>query len=112
MIYKCTKTFPPDPAIIINDVQVPRVHEVIHLGHKLSEDIYKFSSTKCVEDFDRQSNIFLANFRHANTNIRNTLFQNYCTSFYGSQILPLFGNCMEDIYTAWIIAMRSVWRVP
>ncbi len=59
MIYKCTKNCPLDPAIIINDVQVPRVHEGIHLGHKLSDDIYKFSSTKCVEDFNRQSNIFL-----------------------------------------------------
>ncbi len=112
MIYKCTKNCPPDPALIINDVQVPRVYEVIHLGHKLSDGIYKFSYTKCVEDFNRQSNIFLANFKHANSNIRNVVFQNYCTSFYDSQILPLFGNCMEDIYTAWRIAMRRVWRVP
>ncbi len=87
MIYKCTKHCPPDPAIIINDVTVIMVHEVIHLGHKLSDDIYKFSFTKCVEDFNGQSNIFLANFKHANSNIRNALFQNYCTSFYGSQIL-------------------------
>ncbi len=49
---------PTDPAIIINDVQVPRVHEVIHLGHKFSDDIYKFRSIKCVEDFNRQSNNF------------------------------------------------------
>ncbi len=69
MIFKCTKNCPPDPAIIINDVQVPWVHKVIHLWHKLSEDIYKFTSTKL--------NIFLANFKHANSNIRNALFQNY-----------------------------------
>ncbi len=112
MIYKCTKNCPPDPAIIINEVQVPRIHEVIHLGHKLSEDIYKFSSTKCVEDFNRQSNIFLANFKHANSNIKNALFQNYCTSFYGSHILPLFGNCMKNIYTAWRIATCIVSWVP
>ncbi len=93
-------------------MQVSQVHEVIHLGHKLNDDIYKFSSTKCVEDFNRQSNIFLSNVQHANSNIRNSLFQNYCTSFYGSQILPLFGNCMKDIYTAWRIVMLRVWRVP
>ncbi len=58
-----------------------------------------------VEDFNRQSNILFANFKHANSNIGNALFQNYCTSFYGSQILPLFGNCMEDIYTAWRIGV-------
>ncbi len=112
IVYKCTNNCPPDPAIIINDVQVPWVHGVIHLRHKLSDDIYKFGSTKCVEDFNRQSNNFLANFKHANSNIRNALFQNHCTSFYGSQILPLSGNCMEDIYTAWRITMHTVWRVP
>ncbi len=69
-------------------MQVPQVHEVIHLGHKLSEDIYKFSSAKCGEDFNRQSNIFHANVKHANSNIRNALFHNYCTSFYSSQLLP------------------------
>ncbi len=106
MIYKCTKNCPPDPTIIINDMQVPKVHEVIHLVHKLSDDIYKFSSTKCVEDLKK----ILANFKHANSNIGNALFRNYCTSFYGSQILPLFGNCMKDIYTAWRIAMHRVWR--
>ncbi len=98
-----------DPAIIFNDVQVPQVHEVIHYGHKFSDDIYKFSSTKCVEDFNRQSNTFLANFKHANSNIRNALFQNYCTSFYGSQILPLFGNCMEDFLFIYFFII--IWRI-
>ncbi len=59
MIYKCTKNRLPDPAIVINDEQVPQDHEVLHLRHKYSEDIYKFSSTKCVEDFNKQSNLFL-----------------------------------------------------
>ncbi len=75
MIYKCTKNCTSDPAIKINDVQVPQVHEVIHLGHKLSDDIYKFSSTKCLEDFNRQSNIFLAKFKYANSNIRMPYFR-------------------------------------
>ncbi len=75
MIYKCTKHCPLNSAIIINDVQVPQVHEVIQLGHKLSDDIYKFSSGKCVEDFNRQSTIFLANFKHANSNIRMPYFR-------------------------------------
>ncbi len=62
MIYIRSKNRPPDPAIIIN--------EVIHLEPEFSEDIYNFSSTKCV-DYNRQLNIFFANFKHANFNIRN-----------------------------------------
>ncbi len=104
MIYKSTKNCPPDPPIVINDVQVPQIHEIIHLCYKLSEDIYKFSSTKCVEDFNRQSNIFLANFKHANSNIRKCLISELLHVFYGSQILRLFGKCMVNIYIAWSLA--------
>ena len=112
IIYKCTKYRPPDPKIVINGVHVPRVDEVIHLGHHLSEDIYKFNVGKCVSDFNKQCNMFFASFRHASSSLRNILFHKYCTAFYGSQILPLFGNCMEGLYTAWRIAVRKVWRVP
>ncbi len=48
IIYKCTRTKPPDPNIYINNVKVSPVNEVIHLGHNLSEDIFKFNASKCV----------------------------------------------------------------
>ncbi len=38
---------------------VSQVHDVIHLGHKLGEDIYRFSSTKGFEDFNRLSKFIL-----------------------------------------------------
>ncbi len=55
---------------------------------------------------------FFANFKYANSYFRNVLFHKYCTAFYCSQILPLFNNCMDDVYIAWRIAMNNVWRVP
>ncbi len=57
-------------------------------------------------------NMFFANFKYANSYVRNVLFHKYCTAFYDSQILPHFSNCMDDVYIAWRIAMRKVWRVP
>ncbi len=56
--------------------------------------------------------MFFANFKYANSYARNVFFHKYCTSFYGSQILPLFNNCMNDVYISWRIAMRKVCRVP
>ncbi len=47
-----------DPGIFINNVKVPWVSEVIYLGECLNEDIYKFGANKCVEDFNRQCNMF------------------------------------------------------
>ena len=44
--------------------------------------------------------------------MKNILFNKYCTSFYGAQLLPLHDNCMNDIYKAWRIAVRRVWQVP
>ncbi len=58
IIYKCKRARPPDAGIFINNVKIPQVIEVIHLGQCLNEDIYKFSANKCVEDFNRQCNIF------------------------------------------------------
>ncbi len=42
----------------------------------------------------------------------HVLFHKYCTAFYGSQIFPLFNNCMDDVYIEWRIAMCKVRRVP
>ncbi len=94
IIYKCKKACPPDPGILINNLKVSRFNEVIHLGHCCYEDVYKFSARKCVVDFNRQCHICLANFKYANSNIKNVLFHKYCTSLYRNLILPLFNKCM------------------
>ncbi len=98
IIYKYTKSQPPDLGIVINNVRVPRVDEVIVLGYYMCEDIYKFNASKCVSDFNRKSNMFFANFKHANSYIRNVLFHKYCTAFYGNQVLPMFGDYMHELY--------------
>ncbi len=88
IIYKCTWRKHPDPNIYINNVKVPHVNEVIHLGHNVSEDIFKFNASKCVAGFNCQCNMYFANFKYANSNIRNMLFHKYCTELYDSQVLP------------------------
>ena len=90
------------------------VDEVIHLGHKLSKKMYDFDAQamKCIADFNRQCNIFLANFKYANSYIKNALFNRYCSSFYGSQLCPLFDSCMDKICRQWRVAIRRVWKIP
>ncbi len=53
--------------------------------------------------------MFLADFKYVNSHIRNVLFQRYCTSFYGTQIVPLFDKYINE---AWRIAIRRVWCIP
>ncbi len=40
-----------------------------------------------------------------------SFFLKYCTAFYGSKMLPLFNNCMDDVYIAWKIAMCKVFFI-
>ncbi len=47
-----------------------------------------------------------------NSHIRNVLFERFCTSFYGTQMVPLFDKCINDLYKAWSIAIHGVWCIP
>ncbi len=82
IIYKAYNVKPPDPCVTFNDARVKCVDKVIHLGHLLTENVYEFNISKCIYDFNRQCNIFLADFKFCCSHIRNVLFQRYCTSFY------------------------------
>ncbi len=111
-IYKAYNAKPPDPCVTINDARVKCVDKGIHLCHLLTANVYVFNMSKCIDDFSRQCNIFLADFKHCSSHIRNIAFQRYCTSCYGTQMLPNFDTNIQDLYTAWRIAIRRVWHLP
>ena len=112
IIFKGRSSNIVNPEIRINGDKLEVVSSVVHLGHILHENIYKYDVNKCVSDFNRQSNIFLAKFKFATSSLRNFLFHKYCSSFYGSQILPMYEPCFSEIYKALRMALRWVWRVP
>ena len=112
IIFKSGSGNTVNPEIKMNGDKIEVVNSVVHLGHVLHNNIYKYDVNKCVSDFNRHSNIFLANFKHASSQLRNFLFHKYCSSFYGTQILPMYEPTFSDLYKAWRMAMRRVWRVP
>ena len=112
IVFRCNSQRIVEPHIEINGSKLEVFKSVIHLGHILHENIYHSDVSKCVSDFNRQSNAFLANFKHATSHFRNHLFHKYCSSFYGSQILPMYEGSFNDIFKAWRMALRRVWRVP
>ena len=101
-----------NPEIDINGDKLEVVNSVVHLGHVLHDNIYKCDVNKCIGDFNRQSNIFLAKFKYASSHLRNFLFHKYCSSFYDTQTLPVYEPSFNDIYKAWRMAVRRLWRVP
>ncbi len=75
VIYKSPYGRLPNQNIYVNNVKMPRISEVIHLNHFLSEDIYyKFDVSKYMIDFNSVINIFFFNFKYTTYNIRNVLF--------------------------------------
>ena len=86
--------------------------KVSHLGHTINANIFKCDTSKCIRDFNSQTNSFLGDLSKISSNMRNYLFFEQCNSFYGSQFLPLYDNNLNSLYTAWNIAVRRVWKVP
>ena len=113
IVYKSKVDDIPVPTVKINGAELQAVESVMHLGHILNEHIFECDASKCVKDFNVQTNLFLSDFKNASSFIRNYLFFKYCTSFYGSQFLPIYNNrIMNSLYVAWRMAVRRVWRIP
>ena len=102
----------PGACVTINDTKVDVVDNIIYLGHRMNDNIYEVDLSKCVEDFNRQCNMFMADFKYTSSYMRNILFQKYCMSFYGSQVIPLWDSKIEMLYKSWRIAVSRVWRLP
>ena len=100
------------PEIKINGELINVVNSTKHLGHILNDNIFNCDSSKCIRDFNIQCNSFLADFKNSTSFMRNYLFFKSCSSFYGSSFLPIYNNTMDDVYKAWRMAVRKVWRVP
>ena len=112
IIYKSMDNVVAIPEIKINGELINVVNSTKHLGHILNDNIFNCDSSKCIRDFNIQCNSFLADFKNSTYFMRNYFFFKCCSSFYGSSFLPIYNNTMDDVYKAWRIAVRKVWRVP
>ncbi len=85
-------------------MQAPCVSEVIHLEQCHNEDFYKFNANKCVEDFNRQCNMFLPTL-NMQIHMLEMLFSINIVQRFMVSNTSTFNNCMNDVYNAWRIAM-------
>ncbi len=83
-----------------------------YLGHTVTNDINDSLVKPVINDFNVKVFTFLAYFNDVVCDITNTLFNQYCTGFYGSHLRTLFDRAIEDLYIAWRKAQRRVWGLP
>ena len=54
----------------------------------------------------------MSSFGICQSSVKNKLFVQYCTSFYGSQIWPIYNaETINKISVKWRIALRRIWNL-
>ena len=100
------------PIIRVNGAPVPVSGTALHLGNKISidiSDVIDFGIGK----FNSSFNYFMATYGKCQSIVKNKLFVQYCTSFHGSQIWPIYHkDSMRKICVRWRMALRRIWNLP
>ena len=100
------------PTFYVNEKEVPICNKAIHLGNLISNDMQDtvdYGITK----FNSSFNYFISSFGKCQSSVKNNLFIQYCTSFYGSQIWPVYKkDLIKKISIRWRMALKRIWNLP
>jgi hypothetical protein len=83
---------------------------VIHLGHKIYDNLNNDDNEGVIGNFYKQFNVFFSRFKKIPAHIQAKLLKQYCSSFYGFQLLK--HNNFRKLQTVWRKALRKVWNLP
>ena len=96
----------------VNEIEVPLCNTALHLGNLISNNVHDtidYGITK----FNSSFNYFMSSFGKCHSSVKNKLFIQYCTSFYGSQIWPIYKKDINNkISIRWRMALRRIWNLP
>ena len=96
----------------VNDIEVPVYNKALHLGNLISNNVHD-TIDYGVTKFNSSYNYFMSSFGKCQSSFKNKLFVQYCTSFYGSQIWPIYKkDVINKISIRWRMALRRIWNLP
>ena len=98
--------------LYVNNELVNVVNEIKYLGHIISNKKNDPMIKSVKDDFVKKVNTFLGNFSNVSSEVKSSLFRQYCTSFYGSQSCMLYHSSFNELRIAWRKSMRRIWNVP
>ena len=100
--------------ITVNGSAIAWSSKVKHLSNIIDSNLSDLNDCKTKKgNFVASINWFIGNFSHnvpLNCYIR--LFQAYCSNYYGSVLLELYGRGFKDFCVTWNKAVRRVFNVP
>ena len=96
----------------VNEIEVPVCNTALHLGNLISSNVHD-TIDHGIANFNASYNYFMASFGKCQSLVKNKLFIQYCTSFYGSQIWPVYKkDIIKKISIRWRMALRRIWNLP
>ena len=84
---------------------------VTHLGHFISSTDKKSIVKSAKLCSWRSFNLCMSDFGQLSYTAKCKLFNQYCSSFYGSPLWSLNSTIVESMCVDWRKALRSLWRV-
>ena len=99
--------------IRVNGELVPLSENALHLGNYISTKNVFECIDYGISKFNSSFNYFMATFGKCQSLVKNRLFTQYCMSFYGSQVWPLWeSNKLHDLCVKWRSALRRMLKLP
>lgn len=99
--------------ITVNDEKVEQVTSINYLGHCVSANRNDPLVENVVKDFNSRVNNVIASFSGISSVVKHSLYEKYCTSFYGSNFIDFTNNAsMNTLCKQWRKSMRRIMCLP
>ena len=102
----------PQKGINVGGVELKYTDSAVHLGHMISSNKTEAIIKAGQNSFWRSFNLFISDYGHVYSFLKNKLFVQYCCSFYGAALWPHSSGEFDNLCIAWRKALRQLWRVP
>ena len=96
----------------VNGEKLEVVNTMKYLGNVISNSVCDPMISNVKNDFTCKVNAFLGNFSEISSHVKNSLFQQYCLSLYGSTACMLDNIKVKELKIAWRKAIRRIWNLP
>ena len=98
-----------DDCVTFCGSQIRNQEYAIHLGHKIYANLRLDDTAGVTASFYKQVNMFKSKFKTIPSYIQAKLFVQYCSSFYGLQLLQ--GKHYNKLEVAWRKSLRKIWKL-
>lgn len=107
---KCISSI--EPYFHVNNQVVSSVKEIVYLGYVIKGDRSDPLVLPIVSAFNKKFNAFIGDLDCVASEVKGSLYQQYCTSMYGVIFTQLYHSNAKRLCITWRKAMRRMYKLP